>query len=159
MCYNNFYILHRKVGVVVVMGIVEFMKKIGILIVLVCLLGACSKDDKVTQEKVEEIEKALKVTTDEEYVEDLKNEELVLDVRYSIMEGMRIVILRLTVDKKMTVKQAQELAHEQEKKILAEYPDLLPVVTIIQNEVELYSTSNEEQVESIEAENNVKKNE
>ena len=129
------------------MRIVEYMRKLGILIVLACFLGACSNDDKASQEKVEEIEKVLKVTTDEEYVEVLKNEEFIVDVQYSIMEGMRIAMLRLTVDETLTAEQAKELAHEHEKKILVEYPDLLPVVTIIQNEVELYSTSNEEQVE------------
>ena len=133
------------------MKIEGFIQKLSILILAACLLGACSNDDKASQEeidkmdKVEEIEKILKVTTDEEYVETLKSEKFILDAQYSIMEGMGIATLHLTVDETVTVEQAKQLAHEQEKTVLAEYPDFLPVVMIIQKDVEIYSTLNEEE--------------
>jgi len=93
------------------------------------------------------------VTTDEEYVKELKDEKEILDAQYSIMEGMGIAKLQLTVDEKVTLEKAKELAKAQEKKVLAEYPDFLPVVIIVQNEVELYSTLNE--AESSKTEENV----
>lgn len=133
------------------MKIVVSVRGLSILILAASLLGACSNDDKASQEeidkmeKLEEIEEILKVTTDEEYVETLKIEKFILDAQYSIMEGMGIATLRLTVDETVTVEQAKQLAHEQEKTVLAEYQDFLPVVTIIQKEVEIYSTLNEEE--------------
>ena len=128
---------------------IGFIRKLSILILAAGLLGACSDDDKASQEEIDEVDKLeeineiLQITTDEEYVETLKNEEVILDAQYSIMESIGVATLQLTVNETVTVEQAKQLAYEQEQMVLAEYSDFLPVVTIIQKDVEIYSTLNE----------------
>lgn len=121
------------------------MKKLLLLFALVSVLAGCSNDEeKQVQAEVKEMEQVLNITTDEKFVEELKSDEVILDATYSIMEGIGIVTLTIAVDDSVTKKQAEKIAAEQEKKVLADYPELLPVVTVKQNDVDLYSTLDEE---------------
>lgn len=121
------------------------MKKLLLLFALVSVLAGCGNDEeKKAQAEVKEIEQLLNVTTDEKFVGELKSDEMILDATYSIIEGMGIATLTITVDESVTKKQAEKIATEQEKKVLADYPELLPVVTVKQNDVDLYSTLDEE---------------
>lgn len=122
------------------------MKKLLLLLLfaLVSVLAGCGNDEeKKAQAEVKEIEQLLNVTTDEKFVGELKSDEMILDATYSIIEGMGIATLTITVDESVTKKQAEKIATEQEKKVLADYPELLPVVTVKQNDVDLYSTLDE----------------
>ena len=121
------------------------MKKLLLLFALVSALAGCGNDEeKQAQPEVKEMEQLLNIKTDEKFVEELKSDEVILDATYSIIEGMGIATLTITVDESVTKKQAEKIAAEQEKKVLEDYPELLPVVTVKQNDVDLYSTLDEE---------------
>lgn len=121
------------------------MKKLLLLFALASVLVGCGNDEeKQAQAEVKEMEQLLNITTDEKFVEELKSDEVILDATYSIIEGMGIATLTITVDESVTQDQAIKIAAEQEKKVLADYPELLPVVTVKQNGADLYSTLNEE---------------
>ena len=121
------------------------MKKLLLVLALVSMLAACSNDDeKQAQAEAKEMEELLDIKTDEKFVEEIKSNKVILDATYSILEGMGIATLTITVDESVTKEQAKKIAAEQEKKVLADYPELLPVVTVKQNDVDLYSTLDEE---------------
>lgn len=92
------------------------MKKLLLVLALVSMLAACSNDDeKQAQAEAKEMEELLDIKTDEKFVEEIKSNKVILDATYSILEGMGIATLTITVDESVTKEQAKKIAAEQEK--------------------------------------------
>jgi len=97
-----------------------------------------------TSEKQDKGEVEVEIKKDTVYVEELKQDEQIIDVAYSIFEGLNFATLTITVADTVTKEQVKEIAKEQEAKIEEEYPEYVPVVIVNQKGQEVYSSLDEE---------------
>lgn len=90
--------------------------------------------------ELNEIEEVLQTEVNEQYEQEVKQEDAIEDAEYSIMNALGIVKLIITVNENVTLEEVEKIVNEQNAKIVEQYPDYLPSITIIQNNKEIYST-------------------